>query len=394
MASWVGNAEAVPLIFAAWFGYTEIAQLLLSHEVYKTAIDLAKDCDHPEIVELLNKGPIKKQAESKEVASLIDRNRQLEDEVDRLKKFIFALAGKPSGIQFFDFNDYSVKSVIGEGATSNVKLVIKKENEQFAMKELKDSNHKTVQRFLTEGEVLFILRHPCVLDIFAVNYGDDTHPPSLILSLEPKSLETAIENKELNDNEKCRITVELVLGMRYIHRHKFMHRDLKPSNVLLSKENNVRISDFGLAKEESLETSQSKGVGTLRFMAPELFEESEKGPVYNNKVDVYSFGITLIYIITGKYPMFSLKNVSNGIPPSLPTTIVKWVRELILSCLSVSPESRPSFADIFETLQSNNYDIFGESKDKKLTNKQQNIKKEIDERVLMIEAYEFQHQND
>ena len=328
------------------------------------------------------------------MASLIDRNRQLEDEVDRLKKFIFALAGKPSGIQFFDFNDYSVKSVIGEGATSNVKLVIKKENEQFAMKELKDSNHKTVQRFLTEGEVLFILRHPCVLDIFAVNYGDDTHPPSLILSLEPKSLETAIENKELNDNEKCRITVELVLGMRYIHRHKFMHRDLKPSNVLLSKENNVRISDFGLAKEESLETSQSKGVGTLRFMAPELFEESEKGPVYNNKVDVYSFGITLIYIITGKYPMFSLKNVSNGIPPSLPTTIVKWVRELILSCLSVSPESRPSFADIFETLQSNNYDIFGESKDKKLTNKQQNIKKEIDERVLMIEAYEFQHQND
>lgn len=132
---------------------------------------------------------------------------------------------------------------------------------------------------------------------------------------------------------KCRITVELVLGMRYIHSHNFMHCDLKPSNILLSKENNVRISDFGLAKEDSLEESQSKGVGTLRFMAPELFEESENGPAYTNKIDVYLFGITLIYVVTGSYPMFSMKNVSNGIPPRLPDTIVNWVRELILSCL-------------------------------------------------------------
>lgn len=284
--------------------------------------------------------------------------------------------------------------MIGEGATSNVKLVTKIKNDQFALKELKDSDPKTVKRFLGEGEILFILRHPCILDIIAVNLGDDKHPPSLILSLEPKSLEKAIKSKELNDMEKCRITVELVLGMRYIHSHKFMHRDLKPSNILLSKENNVRISDFVLAKEDSLEESQSKGVGTLRFMAPELFEESENGPVYTNKIDVYSFGITLIYVVTGSYPMFSMKNVSNGIPPRLPDTIVNWVGELILSCLSASPENRPSFAEIFETLKVNNYDLFSESKDKKLTSKQQNIKKEIEERVLMIEANEFQHQND
>lgn len=317
------------------------------------------------------------------------------DENGKLKSYLFALKEKSHGIQFFNFNDYIVQSVIGEGATSNVKLVILKENAKFARKELKDFNYKTIKRFLGEGEILFLLHHPCILDIIAVNYGDEEHPPSLILSLEPKSLETMIDNKELDNKLKCRITVELVLGMRYIHHRNFMHRDLKPSNVLLSKNCHVRISDFGLAKEEDLETSQSKGVGTLRFMAPELFVEDEDGNMkYTNKVDVYSFGITLFYVVTGSYPKFNMRNALNGVLPNLPDTIVSWVRELIVSCLSFEPENRPSFSEIFETLKANNYDLFGESKGKKLTSKQQNMKKEIDSRVLKIEAFEFQHQND
>lgn len=91
------------------------------------------------------------------------------------------------------------------------------------------------------------------------------NPPSMLLSLEPNSLEQAIQHKVLNNHQKNRITIELVLGMRYIHKHSFIHRNLKPSNIFC---------DFGLAKNESLEASQTKGVGTLRFMAPELFEEN------------------------------------------------------------------------------------------------------------------------
>ena len=287
-----------------------------------------------------------------------------------------------------------MKSVIGEGGTSSVKLVVK--NEEFAMKELKDSDHKSVQRFLTEGEAMFILRHPCVLGIVAVNYGDASHPPSLILKLEPTSLESAVASRALDDADKCRIAVETVLGMRYIHGRGYMHRDLKPSNILLSKDGHARISDFGLAKEESLEISQTKGVGTLRFMAPELFAQDEDDDVtrYTNKVDVYSFGITLIYIVAGSYPKFNMRNAVNGVLPQLPDSIVAWVRELIVSCLSFEAGSRPSFDAIFETLKANNYDLFNESKGKKLTRKQESMKKEIDARVLMIEAYEFQHKND
>ncbi|KAK8836836.1 hypothetical protein M9Y10_037360 [Tritrichomonas musculus] len=379
--------------------------------IYKTAIDRAKVGGYREIVDLLSKGPIKSRKPKPEpeptkkiehssslphdeIDSLILQNRQLLAENSMLKGFLLALKGESPGIQFFDFDDYSVKSVIGEGGTSSVKLVIKNSNDEFAMKELKDFSHKSVQRFIREGESMFLLRHPCILDIVAVNLGDANHPPSLILSLEPKSLETAISKKELNNKEKCQITVEIVLGMRYIHRRNFMHRDLKPSNILLTKDGHVKISDFGLAKEEDLETSQSKGVGTLRFMAPELFEENPTVPVYTNKVDVYSFAITLIYIITGSYPAFSLKKVVTGVLPQLPDSIVAWVRDLITSCLSAEPADRPSFADIFETLKLNNFDIFSESKGQKLSKKLENQKKEIESCIMKIEAFEYQHKDD
>lgn len=137
--------------------------------------------------------------------------------------------------------------------------------------------------------------------------------------------------------------------MQYIHKRKFMHRDLKPLNILLSKNNHVRISDFGLAKEEDFEISQTKGVGTLRFMAPELFD-SETDTSYTNKVDIYTFGIILIYIVTDEYPIFNLSKVVTGVLPKLPKKISKWVCELIISCLSKSPENRPTFADIFENM--------------------------------------------
>ena len=90
---------------------------------------------------------------------------------------------------------------------------------------------------------------------------------------------------------------------------------------------------------------------------------------------------------------FNVLNIAKGSIPRLPSSFPIWVRELIKQCLSLKPEKRPSFAEIFETMKSNNYDLFSDSKDKKLTKKQLQMKKEVDERVLKIETFEF-HQND
>ena len=321
---------------------------------------------------------------------LKSENAKLDEKAKKYKNYLLAIKEKNNELTFVDLDDYEEESVIGEGSTSTVKIVHKKTFDKYAKKELILFDYKSIQRFIKESEILFILRHPCIIRVYGLNYGDKTHKPSIILSLEPKSLEIAIKNKELDECQKNRITVELVLGMRYIHRHNFMHRDLKPMNILLSKNNHVRITDFGLAKEEDLETSLTKGEGTLRFMAPELFEESDTD--YTKKVDVYSFGIILIFIVTENYPPFGLKRVLNGVPPSLPENIAKWVRELIISCLSVTVDNRPSFEEIYQIMKANNFDLFSDSKNKKLSKKQQMMKEMIESRVMKIEAFEFQHQ--
>lgn len=326
------------------------------------------------------------------VQQLEEKVKKLTNESKTYKNYFWSMKEKSSELTFYDQNEYEDVSIIGEGATLSVKIVHKKE--KYAKKELLLFDHKSMQRFLGECEILFILRHPCIIRVYGFNYGDATHKPSIILSLEPKSLETAIKNKELNFEEKNRITVELVLGMRYIHRHRFMHRDLKPLNILLSKNNHVRITDFGLAKEEDLSTSQTKGVGTLLFMAPERFnteEEEENGTRYTNKVDVYSFGIILIFIVNDKYPTFNLKKVVTGVLPKLPENISKWVRELIISCLSFEPGNRPSFAEIFEIMKKNNFDLFSDNDDQKKLVKLK-TKQNIEARIMKIEAFEFQHQ--
>ena len=297
-------------------------------------------------------------------------------------------------LYFYDLSEYEPEAVIGKGATSSVKIVTKTAKDKYAQKELKEFTFDSLKRFLSECEILFKLRHPCIVRVYGFNNGDDSHPPSMILSLEPTSLDQAIHDKVLDEHQKNRITIELVLGMKYIHKKNFMHRDLKPQNILLSKNMHVRITDFGLAKEEDLETSQSKGVGTMRFMAPELFEEKESVTRYTNKVDVYSFGITLIYIVTEKYPDFSLKNVVMGVLPKIQGRVVDWVRELIVRCLSSSPDNRPSFSEIFEIIKSHNYDLFSENGSGKLTTKQQHLKEEIENRILKIEAFEYQHQDE
>lgn len=365
--------------------------------IYKAAIDWANELNYSEIVEFLTivEKTLNKLKESENENHQLKEKTQCQevkinhqnDEINYLKSLLLSIKEKYKDIEFYNFDEYEDGSIIGEGVTSCVKIVFKKE--KYAKKELKDFTFKKLKGFISECDFLFKLRHPCIIKVFGFSYGDDKHSPSMILQLETTSLEKAISNNELSNEQKNRLTVELVLGMRYIHAQKFMHRDLKPSNILLSKNMHVRISDFGLACEENLDVSQSKGIGTLRFMAPELFEEN--GKKYSNKVDVYSFGIVLIYIVTNNYPNFSLKNVCNGILPNLPNTIVKWVQDLIFRCLSFEHEKRPAFAEIFEIMKMNNYDLFTDKKNK-LTLEQKNMMKTIEARILKIEAFEYQHE--
>ena len=377
---------------------------------------------HPQIVTLLSNGPIQnptagsgKTVEKQEstikkfatpnsqlnsenaelqqvIFELQNENSQLKTENSQLKSFLRAVKEKPTELDSANFQTYEEGPILGFGAQSNVREISKVE--KYAKKELAQFDHKSLQRFLQESETLVRLRHPCIVRIHGFDYGDSSHPPSIFLSLEKNSLEKSIQKHQLTNEEKNRITIEIVLGMRYIHRNNNMHRDLKPANILLSQNKHVRISDFGLAKEEDFQASQSKGIGTLRFMAPELFpnEEENEKERYTNKVDVYAFGIVLIYIVTDEYPKYNMAKVLTGELPQLPSTVCPWVVELIHQCLQLSANDRPTFNDIFEILKSHDFDLFAESNPSEPTIQQRKSKEKIERRILKIEAFEYQHQ--
>lgn len=402
-------------------------------KVYKTAIDIANDNGYSDIAAILSKGPTKttEKSISPEIEALNSLIKQLEnensalkseitelqkskseipavakgesgsfdvqqlnDEIAKLKSFLLAFKEKPTKIESVDYKHYQEGRLLGHGAQSSVKEI--STIERFAKKELIQFDYKSLQRFLHESEVLVQLRHPCIVRIHGFDYGDDSSPPSILLSLEPSSLEQSIQNHSLTNEEKNRIAVEIVLGMRYMHSHNLIHRDMKPANILLSKNKHVRIADFGLTKEENFETSQSKGIGTILFMAPELYnydDDDDTGDkLYGCKVDVYSFGITLLFLITEQYPKYNLSQLVSGKPPKLIEKVVGWAAELITQCLQALPDDRPSFSEIFETFKLHNFDLFSDTNPMSLSRQQRKAKEDIEHRILKIEAYEYQQQ--
>ena len=110
-----------------------------------------------------------------------------------------------------------------------------------------------------------------------------------------------------------------------------------------------------------------------------------------------SYGIILFALFTGKLPKQSLKERLDKVPIKFPkpsSKITKYCISLIKKCTSFNPDERPSFAEIFEIMKKNNYDLFSDRKKGKLTGKKLNMKRFIEKRILKIEAFEYQHQDE
>ncbi|OHT00450.1 hypothetical protein TRFO_32855 [Tritrichomonas foetus] len=270
---------------------------------------------------------------------------------------------------------------IGEGATSKVvKVALEKEhkiveNQIFALKIFKNFKNFTFrdqQNFVREIEIMSNLHHPCILKIHGFNFGFDNNEtdhltgkskiknkkkcyPSILLSYQPTTLAEEIES--LTNTEKVISILEIVLGMRYIQEKcHLIHRDLKPNNILMNSKHHIRISDFGVTTETERSSLMTKGVGTFQYMAPEILNEEDN---YNEKVDQYSFGIVLFFILmNGKLPKFKMSEVSTGKLFPIPNSLPKFAQNLIINCCSFSPVERPTFSSILSTITNNNYSFF------------------------------------
>ena len=169
-----------------------------------------------------------------------------------------------------------------------------------------------------------------------------------------KSLADYLENRggKLTEIEvKCFI-FQLLQGLKSLHNNKIIHRDLKPSNLLLDDKYELKIGDFGKIAEITENKKRRYTVcGTYYYMAPEMFENNGKG--YSFEVDIWSVGIIMYQLLTGKLPFNGenideiIKNILEFEPKSLDVSGLSTVAaDLIKQILIKNPKHRPAINQI------------------------------------------------
>ncbi|XP_059287454.1 serine/threonine-protein kinase STY46-like isoform X2 [Lycium ferocissimum] len=151
-----------------------------------------------------------------------------------------------------------------------------------------------------------------------------------------------------------KVAIDLSKGMSYLHQNSIIHRDLKTANLLMDENQVVKVADFGVARVQVQSGVMTAETGTYRWMAPEVIGHRP----YDRKADVFSFGIVLWELLTGKLPyefltplQAAVAVVQKGLRPTIPTHTHPMLVELLERCWQQDPCLRPEFSDILEILQ-------------------------------------------
>lgn len=251
--------------------------------------------------------------------------------------------------------------LIGRGNNSRVYMV----SRDFALKELDnfcEENRDTTELFeksralLRDIEMMNIVDHPNVLKGFGICIGDKHHFPSILLEFCPNHLSDIV--CEMDSIQRVTTIFETCARMKAVHESNLIHRNLKPENILISKDGHVRVSDFAKSRLEEtdfigMNFSKTGIAGDMRFMAPELLNGNTH---YDEKVDVYSFGVIVFFILTGgRVPNVNMGDILKGKRVTIPKEINDFSCELIRICMSPDTKERPSFENIYKMIISNQF---------------------------------------
>ena len=256
---------------------------------------------------------------------------------------------------------YLIEGYLGSGGMSTVYLALDGETKQkVALKVLEfgdGDKAKRLKRFKQEIEIIDGINSPNVVEL--VDYCSDEEPYFYAMEyFEGRSLEEIASNT-ISLKRVVHIAINVIRGLQHIHDYGITHRDLKPGNIIVNDNNEVKIIDFGVAKAyKSSVTADGEMVGSFDYMAPEVW----KGTYVTYRADVYSLGIILYLLTTGRLP-FDSTNMSNLMyqhleghivfPSELNKAMPYWLGELILQMLEIEPGMRPNLAAIKNTIIDN-----------------------------------------
>ena len=245
---------------------------------------------------------------------------------------------------------YEIIEQIGTGGMADVyKAKCHKLNRYVAIKVMKSefSQDKTfVSKFWAEAQSAAGLTNPNVVNVYDVGVENGIY--YIVMELvEGVTLKKYIEKRgKLPYKEAVSIAIQVANGMDAAHKHNIVHRDIKPQNIIISKEGKVKVTDFGIAKVASSSTiNSSSTMGSVHYISP----EQARGGYSDEKSDIYSMGITLFEMLTGRVPFngettvaIAIKHIQEEMPspreyvPEIPVC----VEQIVLKCTQKSPDRR------------------------------------------------------
>ncbi len=244
---------------------------------------------------------------------------------------------------------YEILERIGTGGMSDVyKAKCHKLNRYVAVKVLKQEfseNENFVNKFRVEAQAAAGLEHPNIVNIYDV--GEENGIYYIIMELvEGITLKQYIEKKvRISYKEAISIAIQVAMGIKAAHANKIIHRDIKPQNIIISTTGKVKVTDFGIAKAATSNTVTSNVMGSVHYSSP----EQARGGYSDEKSDIYSLGITLFEMLTGRVPFngdttvaIAIKHIQEDMPSprSFVDDVPISLEQIIFKCTQKSPDKR------------------------------------------------------
>ena len=256
---------------------------------------------------------------------------------------------------------YQIISRVGSGGMADVyKAKDQKLDRLVAVKVLKpefreDTNF--VAKFGKEAQAAAGLSHPNVVNVFDVGEGRGLY--YIVMELvEGITLKAYITRKgKLSVKEATSIAIQVSLGLEAAHNRGIVHRDVKPQNIIISTDGKVKLSDFGIAKATNSNTITANVMGSVHYSSP----EQVRGGASDARSDIYSLGITMYEMVTGRVPYdgdttvaVAIKHLQEEmVPPSRYTPDIPYsMEQIILKCTQKNPDRRyQNMAQLIEDLK-------------------------------------------
>ena len=245
---------------------------------------------------------------------------------------------------------YELLEVIGTGGMAVVyKARCHRLNRLVAIKILKDEfsgDEEFRRRFRAEGEAVAMLSHPNIVQVYDVSSSDSANYIVMEL-IDGISLKQYMEVKGvLNWKETLHFAMQIAKGLEHAHSRGIVHRDIKPHNVMVLKNGSVKVMDFGIARVMNKSNTLTKeALGSVHYISP----EQAKGSYTDNRSDIYSLGVVMYEMMTGRPPYdgespvaVAIQHINGGapLPSALNPNIPKGLEQIIMKSMALDVNDR------------------------------------------------------